>query len=341
MLKKLPVKDSVGAILYHDITRIVPGEYKGRAFKKGHVIREEDIPILLDIGKEHIYAFELSAGFVHENEAAERIARAAMGPGLRMTEPAEGRVNLETEHTGLLEIDVDALFRLNSIQDVIFGTLHSHHRVSAGQAVAGTRVIPLMVEEEKLVRAEEVCRENPPLITVKPFLDWRIGVVTTGSEVYNGRIKDAFGPVVEKKFSDLGSRVMRQVLVSDQVDMTVEAIHGLISDGAQMVVVTGGMSVDPDDQTPAGIRATGAEVVSYGAPAFPGAMFLLAYLGDIPIVGLPGCVMYYQTTIFDLVVPRILAGEKLVREDIVAMGHGGFCAGCGDCRYPLCGFGKN
>ena len=341
MIKVLPVHEAVGAVLCHDITRIVKGESKGPAFKKGHVITEQDIPLLLDVGKEHIYALELVPGVLHENEAAERIAKAAAGPGLRLSDTSEGRVNLLAEFTGLLKIDVDALFQLNSIPDVIFGTLHTNHRVAAGRAVAGTRVIPLVVEEDKVIQAEEVCRKYYPLVQVKPFAAWRIGVVTTGSEVFHGRIKDEFGPVVDKKFAELGSQVMRQVLVSDQTDMTVQAVYDLIAEGAQMVVVTGGMSVDPDDQTPASIRATGADVVTYGAPAFPGAMFMLAYIGDIPVVGLPGCVMYYNATIFDLVVPRLLAGERVTRDDIVAMGHGGFCAGCAECRYPLCSFGKN
>ena len=341
MYKILPVTEAVGSVLYHDITRIVPGEFKGRLFKKGHIITEEDIPALLDIGKEHIYALELGPGIVHENEAAERLARAAMGPGITLTEVAEGRVNLEAEYDGLLKVDREALFKLNSVPDVVFGTLHGNHGVNQGRAVAGTRVTPLVVEERVILQAEEVCRENYPIISVKPFKKWRVGVVTTGSEVFHGRIKDEFSPVVKRKFSELGSGIISQVLVSDQVDMTVQAIHEAIGNGAQMVVVTGGMSVDPDDQTPVSIKATGAEVVTYGAPAFPGAMFMLAYLGDIPILGLPGCVMYYKATIFDLVVPRILAGERVTREDIVALGYGGFCAGCKDCRYPLCGFGKN
>jgi hypothetical protein len=259
MIKVLPVHEAVGAVLCHDITRIVPGEFKGPAFKKGHVITEHDIPLLLDVGKEHIYALELVPGILHENEAAERIAQAAQGPGIRLSETSEGRVNLIAEHTGLLKIDVDALHQLNSITDIIFGTLHTNHRVTADRAVAGTRVIPIVVDEEKVVRAEQICRQYYPLIQVKPFSDWQIGVITTGSEVYHGRIKDEFGPVVDKKFTELGSRVMRQILVSDQTDMTVQAIHDLIAEGAQMVVITGGMSVDPDDQTPASIRASGAD----------------------------------------------------------------------------------
>jgi molybdopterin biosynthesis enzyme len=240
----------------------------------------------------------------------------------------------------LLKVNVRGLNQLNSIQDVIFATLHGNHRVDAGQPVGGTRVIPLVVTEDLVAKAEQTCSNFRPVVSVLPFRSLRVGMVTTGSEVYEGRIKDQFGPVVEKKFKALGSQIIRQIFVADEVEKTVNAVQTLIADGAQMVVLTGGMSVDPDDRTPAGIRGTGARVVTYGAPLFPGAMLLLAYIGNIPVVGLPGCVMYHKTSVFDLIVPRLLAGEVLTREDIIQLGHGGFCAGCSDCRYPLCGFGK-
>jgi molybdopterin biosynthesis enzyme len=340
MMQSIPVRKAIGQVLAHDVTRIVPGQSKGPAFKKGHIIQERDIEILLDIGKAHIYILELSSDQLHEDAAAQRIATAAAGPGIKLSVPAEGRVNLIAESPGLLKVDVAALNRLNSIQDVVFATLHRNHRVAAGQPVAGTRVVPLVVTGRRIADAEKVCYDNPPMVAVKPFQSLSVGMVTTGSEVFQGRIKDQFGPVVEKKFKALGSRVVRQIFVADEVEKTVEAVRMLIADGVQMVVLTGGMSVDPDDRTPAGIRGTGARVVTYGAPLFPGAMFMLAYIGDIPVLGLPGCVMYHQTSVFDLIVPRLLAGERLTREDIVPLGHGGFCAGCPECRYPSCAFGK-
>jgi hypothetical protein len=339
-MKAIPVTEAVGLVLGHDVTRIVPGQEKRPVFRKGHIIREEEIPAFLDIGKENIFVFELKPGMVHEDEGAKRIARAAAGPGIRLTDVSEGRVNLVAERTGLLKIDVAALSRINLIGPIAFATQHTMQPVTANQPVAGTRVVPLIINEQEIIAAERICREAFPLIQVKPFKASRVGVVTTGSEVYRGRIEDAFGPVMREKVAALGSRVVRQILVSDNQPMTVDAIHDLIAEGAEMIMVTGGMSVDPDDQTPASIRAAGGEVVTYGAPIFPGAMFMLAYIGDVPVAGLPGCVMYYRTSIFDLVVPRLLAGETVTREDIAAMGHGGFCAGCANCRYPLCGFGK-
>ncbi len=340
MMKRVAVQDAVGMVLCHDLTRIVPGEFKGRAFKKGHVVQEEDIPKLLSMGKENLYVLTLEDGFVHENEAAQRICSAAMGKGLSLTEVCEGRINMTAEYDGLLKINVQALTEVNSQEGVVLSTIHSNQTVTEGRPVAGARVVPLVVEQERLEAVESICAKAHPVIEVKPFIPMNIGLVTTGSEIYYGRIKDAFGPVVNKKFAAYGSRVVNQVFTSDEKSMTVAAIRDFLDQGVDMVVCTGGMSVDPDDQTPASIREVGGEVVSYGTPTFPGAMFMLAYADGVPIIGLPGCVMYYKASIFELVVPRLLAGERITKQDIVAMGHGGFCAGCDVCRYPVCPFGK-
>ena len=340
-MKQVRVEEAVGMVLCHDITRIVPGEFKGRAFRKGHRVQTEDIPLLKNLGKEHLYVFELKEGWIHEDDAALRIAGASAGPGIALSDPAEGRVNLSAVGPGLLKVDVEALLHINSVEEIVFSTLHTNQQVSAGRCVAGTRIIPLMTREEKIETVEKICRESGPVVSVRPFLPLQVGIVTTGSEVFSGRIEDKFGPVLRTKFAELGCTVMEQVLVADEVEKTVAAIHGFLDRGAGLVAVTGGMSVDPDDQTPTAIRAAGGEVVSYGAPTFPGAMFMLAYIQGVPVVGLPGCVMYYRASVFDLTVPRIVAGETLTRADIVAMGHGGLCAGCAECRYPICSFGKS
>jgi hypothetical protein len=334
------VEDAVGKVLCHDITQIVPGIFKGRAFKKGSIIQPEDIPKLLDLGKAHLYVQELPKGTIHENDAAKRIAAAAVGNGLGLSEPVEGKVDLTALYNGLLSVNVEALERINAIEDVMFATLHTRQQVDAGRPVGGTRIIPLFTDEERIVAVERICREGVPVIQVKPFTSVKVGIVTTGSEIYHGRIKDKFGPVLREKFSALGSDVIDQVFVSDDIAMTVDVIKGLIRKGAQFIAVTGGMSVDPDDQTPASIRAAGGKVITYGAPVLPGAMFMLAYIDEVPVVGLPGCVMYYKASIFDLVIPPILAGETMTKADIVRMGHGGYCSNCPDCRYPVCSFGK-
>jgi molybdopterin biosynthesis enzyme len=338
-MKAIPVHEAVGTVLGHDITRIVPGREKCTAFRKGHVITREDIPGLLTVGKEHIFVFDLQQGVVHEDDAALRLARAASGQGLALSAPSEGKVTLTATRTGLLKIDVERLAALNSIVDIVFATAHSNQQVQAGQPVAGTRVVPLVIEEEKLQRAE-LAIGSRPLIEVKPLAPTRVGMVTTGSEVFSGRIRDGFGPVVRRKFADLGSEVFRQIIVNDEIPMCVAAIRELLAEGARMIVVTGGMSVDPDDQTPASIREAGGKVVAYGAPVLPGAMFLLAMIGDVPVLGLPGCVMYHKASIFDLIVPRLLAGETVSARDIAALGHGGLCLACPECRYPACPFGK-
>ncbi len=337
-LKTIPVTSAAGTVLCHDITQIKPGISKGPAFRKGHIITEDDIPVLLSMGKENIYVYEQSAGVLHENEAALRIAGAVAGGNLNFSDAKEGRINFLAACKGLLRVDVNMLKTINSLGEISLATLHTMQEVNEGQAVAGTRITPLLIEEEKIITLEKMMRG--PVLEVLPFRSMRIGLVTTGSEVYYGRIKDAFGPVIKTKFEDLGCSLTGQTFTNDDAGMTQKAILDHIAAGADMVVCTGGMSVDPDDRTPEAIRNTGAEIVSYGAPAFPGAMFMLAYLNGIPILGLPGCVMFSKTTIFELVVPRLLAGIEVSADDIASLGHGGFCMGCGECRYPVCPFGK-
>jgi len=339
MMKEIPVRQAVGRVLSHDITRIVPGEFCGRAFKKGHIIGPDDIDTLLGLGKDNIYVLDLEEGFVHEDAAAVRIARAAIGQGVQMLPSAEGKVRIQSSRQGILKVNVKVLNRINAVPDIVFATTHSNRPVAARVLVGGTRIIPLFTEEEKIVRVEELCMEHGPVIEVMAIRSLKVGIVTTGNEVYHQRIEDKFGPVMIQKIRDLGSSVLRQIMVPDSIPLTVQAIHDLLSEGAEMVVVTGGMSVDPDDRTPAGIRAAGGREVTYGSPTFPGSMFMLAYIGEIPVVGVPGCAMYNKATVFDLVVPRILAGERLTRVDFESLGHGGLCLSCATCRFPECGFG--
>jgi molybdenum cofactor synthesis domain-containing protein len=340
-MKMIPVREAVGTVLCHDMTEIVPGGHKGPAFRKGHILREEDIPRLLNMGKEHIFVWEMHPGLLHENDAAARMARAAAGRGIELSAPKEGKIDLAAKEDGLLVVNVHALYEVNETEEAVFVTLHTHQRVTRGRVVGGTRIIPLVIDEEKIARIEEICRENAPLIEIKPMRPLKVGIVTTGSEVYHGRIEDKFGPVVVRKIEELGCRSLGQILVSDSVELIVEAIRTFLDKGAEMIAVTGGMSVDPDDVTPAGIRASGGRVVKYGAPVLPGAMFLLAYIGQVPVLGLPGCVMYHATSIFDLILPRLLAGVEVTRADIVKWAHGGVCNLCSECRFPNCSFGKS
>ena len=239
-----------------------------------------------------------------------------------------------------MKIDVDALEEINCIDQIVLASLHSNQRITEGTTVAGSRVVPLVIDSNKILGVEDFCRQRAPIIEVKPFKSMKAGLVTTGSEVYHHRIKDEFGPVVQKKIAEMGSQVIRQIYVPDDIAMIRQAIRTLIQEGAELILTTGGMSVDPDDVTPAAIRGVGGRVVVYGAPVLPGSMFMLAYLGDVPILGLPGCVMYHKTTIFDLILPRILAGDEVTRKDIARLGHGGLCLECSACQFPNCAFGK-
>lgn len=340
-MEKIKVQDSVGAVLIHDMTQIIPGVVKGPRFRKGHIVREEDISVLLSMGKEHVYVWDPTPGLIHENEAAERLAHAVSGSGLILDEPKEGKVTLTAAHDGLLYASEDGIWALNTLEDIILATLHKHYPVKKGDKVAATRVVPLMIDEKVVLEAERIVQTfSNPILDVRPLKQLKVGIVTTGSEVYHGRIQDKFGPVLRSKIEGWGSVVLDQTFASDDVPLIQSCIQKHLNQGAEMILVSGGMSVDPDDVTPTAIKEMGAELITYGAPVLPGAMFLLAYIGDVPIMGLPGCVMYSKTTAFDLFAPRLLTGERLSRLDIVKLGHGGLCLDCPVCTYPHCSFGK-
>lgn len=340
MLKKVPVRESVGLVLGHDVTKVVPGRFKGPAFRKGHLIRPEDVPELLDMGKEHVYVYEPEPGEVHEDDAALRLARALAGPGVKWGEPREGRVNLVAAQSGLLRVYRPVVDLVNSQEDAALATLHDAQPVAQGQVVAGVRVLPLVVREEMLAAVEKTVAEKGPALEVKPWRRLKIGAIVTGTEVASGRVRDAFAPAVRAKLGAFGNDLDRLLYLPDGAEGIASAIREMVDQGMEMVLVCGGMSVDADDTTPAGIRESGAEVVVRGTPVFPGAMFMLAYLGEVPVLGLPACVMHDPATVFDLVLPRLLAGEKLAREDLLSRGVGGLCRQCPDCYFPACSFGK-
>ncbi len=339
-LQTVKVEDAVGNILSHDITQIVKGEFKGAPFKKGHIIRKEDVPELLKLGKENIYILDLEIGDVHEDSAGIRLGKAVAGAGVTWTGPRESRVNLFADCDGLLKINVSALEEINDLPDVILSTLPNNTVVQKGALLAGTKVIPLVVSEQTVLAAENICRQANWVVKVVPFQKLKVGAVITGNEVYKKRIRDGFGPVLTEKVESFGSRIMGLDFAPDDVETIAAKINKMVREGADIIFVTGGMSVDPDDVTPKAIRLAGAEVVKYGAPALPGAMFMLAYLGDIPVMGIPACGMFFKVTIVDLLLPRLLTGERVTRKDIVALAHGGLCRACPQCNYPNCTFGK-
>ena len=339
-MKQIRIEDAVGCILSHDVTKIVPGEFKGRLFKKGHVIKEEDIPKLLDIGKEHIYVWEQKEGELHENDAAIRIKDLVLGEGCSISEEIkEGKIDFFAARQGVLKINKDELLKLNLLGEIIVATMHNNTPVKVGEKIGATRVIPLIIDEKKILEAEKIINEK--IISVKEIKPKKAVLITTGNEVYKGRIKDAFLPVMKDKLEYYGSEIVRQVILPDNKEMITENILKAIEeDKVDMIICTGGMSVDPDDVTPSAIKDCNGEIVTYGAPVLPGAMFLLAYYKNTPILGVPSCAMYSKRTIFDLVLPRVLADEKLSLEDIAMYGNGGLCLNCEICSFPHCSFGK-
>ena len=338
-MKLIKTIEAVGQVLCHDMTRIIPGKYKGARFRKGHVVTEEDIPVLLSMGKENLYIFEMDENKLHENDAAEILCQLCKGDNISRGEVKEGKIELSSEIDGLFTLDRESLNAVNSIEELMIATRKGFTAVRKGDKLAGTRVIPLVIDKEKLDRAKSIVG-NKSIMSVLPYTRKTAAVITTGSEVFHGRIVDKFTPVLIEKLRAFDVTVTEHLTVDDSTDAIVKAINA-VKGKADMILCTGGMSVDPDDRTPGAIKASGADIVTYGAPVLPGAMFLLGYFEDgTPIMGLPGCVMYAKATVFDLVLPRVIADVKLSKADFVSFGEGGLCLGCDICTFPHCPFGK-
>ena len=321
-MKEIKVQDAIGQILCHDVTQIVRGVVKDAKFRKGHIITAEDIPELLKLGKENIFVWENDETKLHENDAAEILRQVTQGENLSATDVKEGKIELKAACDGVFHVDVDKLNALNEVEEICIATLPNKISVRKGKSVAGMRVIPLVINKDKMERVKEIAG-GVPLMRIAPYKKFKVGLVVTGSEIFHERIQDTFTPVIESKLKTFGLEINWRRLSDDSKEMTREKISELLGLGAEMILCTGGMSVDPDDRTPAAITSTGADVVTYGVPVLPGAMFMLAYKGDVPIMGLPGCVMFCSKTVFDLVLPRVVTGEKLIRKDFTTLGVGG------------------
>ncbi|MEN6617193.1 MAG: molybdopterin-binding protein [Syntrophorhabdus sp.] len=337
-MKKVKVEEAVGAVLAHDITEIIPGKKKDVAFEKGHVIEKADIEKLLNIGKKHLFVFDNAIEGIHEDEAGMRIARAISGDHMKLLPPKEGKVTIARTVDGLFTVDRESLYALNSVEDVLVSTLPNRYPVKTGDQIAAARIIPLYIDEKNLEHVEKNW-SGTNLICIKPFRATSVGLVVTGSEVYEGRIPDS-SHIVEKKLMNYGARIAGKTVATDDVTMIRDAITGLFEKGADMVITTAGLSVDPDDVTREGIEATGAKTIFYGTPVSPGAMFLVATLNGKYVLGAPACVYFNGFTALDLVIIRLLAGEEVSKADIAALGYGGFCSHCEVCHYPACYYGK-
>ncbi len=340
-MKKIDVQDAVGTRLAHDITEIRPGEFKGPAFTKGHEVCNEDICHLQKLGKNHLYLIDLEEDEIHENQAASILAGALAGEGIAWEDrPKEGKIGLHAAVDGLLKVDAAALAAFNMVDEVMCATLHSHTLVKKGELVAATRAIPLVMKRAPVERAAAIAAQNGGSVRVATLKKVRAGIVVTGSEIFNGLIEDKFAPILSAKIADLGSKVAGIAFAPDDENLIAEAIAGHLDNGCDLLILSGGMSVDPDDVTRKAIRMAGAEEAHYGAAALPGAMFLTAYIGDTPLLGVPACGLHHRITVLDLILPRILAGERIGKKELAFIGHGGLCRDCPDCSYPHCPFGK-
>ena len=338
-MKKIRIQDAIGCELFHDITKILPGEFKGVAFKRGHIIKEEDIDELLSIGKDHVYIYEKDDDTVHENDACNIIKDLIAGDHLKESSIQEGKINLFAKEDGLLKINLSLLYEINLSGEIIISTLHNDMPVKKGRKAASLKIIPLVIKNEKLDNLKSLLK-NRKVINIKPFKKIKIGAITTGNEVYHGRIKDKFDPVLREKALEYDCEYLGQIFCPDDKEKIGSAIKDWVKRNAQMIICTGGMSVDPDDVTPSAIKESGAKIVSYGSPVLPGAMFLISYKGNVPIIGLPGGAIFSKRTVFDIVFPKILAEEEITSSYIAALGHGGLCMDCPVCVFPNCGFGK-
>ena len=339
-MKLVKTQDAIGQILCHDVTQIIRDVTKDVLFQKGHVIKEEDIPVLLNLGKEHVYIWEHDENMLHENDAAEILRVLCQSENMHATAPKEGKIELIADTDGLLMVNIELMRAVNSLGEMMIASRASGFPVKKGDKLAGMRIIPLMIPKEKMNQARQAAG-NAPLIKLLPLKPKKYGLVITGSEIFHNRIEDDFTPVVQGKMKEYGCQMFARKISDDDPDKITAAINEMLDRGAEMVLCTGGMSVDPDDTTPLAIKNAAARVVSYGAPVLPGAMFMLAYTADgKPICGLPGCVMYSKRTIFDLVLPRLLADAPVTAEWLAGLGNGGLCLNCQECHFPNCGFGK-
>jgi len=337
-MKKIPVEEAVGLPLCHDITKMADG-FKGAAFRRGHIIRPEDVESLLDLGKKQVFIWEDNAGEIHEEDCALRLSAMAPVEGAHYTDPSEGKVLLMADRRGMFRVDTALLKEINAIGDITIATLPDHYPVEAGARLASMRIVPLVTKEANILRAEALCRGRK-LLELWPYSPRRAGLIITGSEIYSGRIRDKFEPVIRKKLEAYPAEILGVRICDDDLSMILEAARNFLRQGADLLLFTGGMSVDPDDLTPTAIRELGADIVSHGVPSQPGNMSLVAYLGHVAILGIPGAAISLPTTMFDVLLPQIFTGKAFTKADLIRLGEGGLCQLCKPCHFPNCSFGR-
>lgn len=328
----------MGQPLCHDITAMREG-FKGAWFKRGHVIKEEDIPVLLDMGKKTVYVWEEKENLVHEEEAAKRIAAALKTENTYYTEVSEGKILMLAEIDGMLKIDTELLKELNSVGDITVAALPDHYPIKKGARIASMRIVPLATQNEQLEKAEMLCKGKNP-IQLLPYKALKAGIIITGSEFYSGRIKDRFADIARAKLSGYPCEIIGCSICDDDTEMICKSAENFIGQGADLVIFSGGMSVDSDDVTVEAVKNLGADIVSYGVPAQPGNMTLVAYRDNVTLLGVPGAAVSLPVTVFDVVLPQIFTGVRFTKQELVNLAEGGLCQLCEVCHYPNCTFGR-
>lgn len=326
-MKKINVRNAEGYELCHDITQILPGEFKGAKFLRGHIIRKEDIEVLISLGKENIFVMEeedKEKNLIHENDAAMFIVEKLNldKEFFEISDIREGKINITAKEDGILKIDINTLNKINKIGEIILVTKYNNSYIKKGETVAATRVIPLLIEKSQLDEMKEIVKDRNVLTFKKIDKNKKLALITTGNEVYNGIIKDKSKEALLKKYRKYELNDMEQVFSPDDKD-TIKKYIKMFENEKDIIMCTGGMSIDPDDVTPSAIRESNWEIVTYGTPVLPGAMFMLAYKGEKVLIGLPGGVVFSEKTVFDVLLPRILADDRITRQEIIEMGHGG------------------
>ena len=326
-MKKINVRNAEGYELCHDITQILPGEFKGAKFLRGHIIRKEDIEVLISLGKENIFVMEeedKEKNLIHENDAAMFIVEKLNldKEFFEISSIREGKINITAKEDGILKIDVNTLNKINKIGEIILVTKYNNSYIKKGENVAATRVIPLLIEKKQLDEMEKLVKEKNVLTFKKIDKNKKLALITTGNEVYNGIIKDKSKEALLKKYKKYKINDIEQVFSQDDKD-TIKKYIKMFENEKDIIMCTGGMSIDPDDVTPSAIRESNWEIVTYGTPVLPGAMFMLAYKGEKVLIGLPGGVVFSEKTVFDVLLPRILANDRITKQEIIEMGHGG------------------
>jgi formylmethanofuran dehydrogenase subunit E len=342
-VRVLPLALAVGERALHDMTQIIPGQSKGAAFRHGQEIAVGDLCRLQQMGRQRVYVVGESSpdpAWVHENEAALAFARAMAGDGVSFQgPPREGKIDLVAGCDGVLVVDAERLEQFNLIPGVMCASRQSYSVMARGRGLAGTRAIPLFLPRAEFLKAMAVLADGP-LFRVAAMRPAWVGILVTGSEIFQGLVEDKFIPIIKSKVEQFPCEVVQSLIVPDERRAIRDGIRELITTGADLVVTTAGLSVDPDDVTRRGLIDAGATDMLYGAPILPGAMTLLARIGSIPVMGVPACALYFKSTSFDLLLPRVLAGLPITRRDLAKMGHGAYCLSCKTCSFPKCPFGR-